>query len=129
MKMCPLTRSAEQTAGAKCSESCEWWLEEQEACVERAKALAEFRIANSLGRIAEYLEPIIARMNHPLVVYKDGDDDAKLKVFPELVNAALRVVNSWGSVPKRAEAIHDLSQALIKAGMENVGEKGDDDAD
>jgi len=58
MKMCPLTRSAEQTAGAKCSESCEWWLEEHEACVEKVKANAYIRMADALDRIAEYYNPV-----------------------------------------------------------------------
>ena len=80
MRMCPLTRSAEQTAGAKCSESCEWWLEEHEACVERAKAIAELRIADALDKIAEYLKPVEKEFSpgtdRGVVGSEEGDDDA-----------------------------------------------------
>ena len=50
MKMCPLTRSAEQTAGAKCSENCEWWLQDRGRCSMSDMAASLAMIAMFMAR-------------------------------------------------------------------------------
>jgi hypothetical protein len=73
--ICPLI-SVGQQPGIPCrGEKCHFWDGSKYGCTERAEANAMISIADSLEKLVESLEPIIARMSQPIAILKHVEEE------------------------------------------------------